>query len=195
MWETWVQSLGREIPWRRKWQPTPISLPGKSHGRRSLVGYSPWGPKELDTTELLHFTSLLYLEIKKKNWGLSIPSLYLPYIRINMCNLFFFFWLTSLCIPSSRFIRFTLTHMCSFLWVSDSPLYIMYYNFFIHSFARAGTEPQTQRTDFEHRRGRRGWDGLREWLGQIYTNIHVKEIAWESCRVDTGSPAPCCVRA
>ena len=42
---------------RRQWQPTPVLLPGKSHGRRSLVGYSPWGPKELDTTEQLHFTS------------------------------------------------------------------------------------------------------------------------------------------
>jgi len=32
-----------KIPWRRKWQPTPVFLPGKSHGWRSLVGYSPWG--------------------------------------------------------------------------------------------------------------------------------------------------------
>ena len=40
---------------RRKWQPTPVLLPGKSHGRRSLVGCSPWGLKELDTTERLHF--------------------------------------------------------------------------------------------------------------------------------------------
>ena len=47
-----------KIPWRRKWQPTPILLPGKSHGQRSLIGYSPWGHKELDTTERLHFTSL-----------------------------------------------------------------------------------------------------------------------------------------
>ena len=39
------------IPWRRKWQPTPVFLPGKFHGYRSLVGYSPWGHKELDTTE------------------------------------------------------------------------------------------------------------------------------------------------
>ena len=38
-------------PWRRKWQPTPVFLPGKSHGWRSLVGYSPWGCKESDTTE------------------------------------------------------------------------------------------------------------------------------------------------
>ena len=45
------------IPWRRKWQPTPVFLPGKFHGLRSLVGYSPWGHKELDMTEPLHFTS------------------------------------------------------------------------------------------------------------------------------------------
>ena len=37
MWETWVRSLGWEVPWRRKWQPTPVLLPRKSHGRRSLV--------------------------------------------------------------------------------------------------------------------------------------------------------------
>ena len=39
--------------WRRKWQPTPIFLPGEAHGQRTLVGYSPWGSKELDTTEQL----------------------------------------------------------------------------------------------------------------------------------------------
>ena len=41
--------------WRRKWQPTPVFLPGKSHGWWSLVGYRPWGRKESDTTERLHF--------------------------------------------------------------------------------------------------------------------------------------------
>ena len=40
----------RKIPWRRKGQPTPLFLPGKSHGQKSLVGYSPWDCKELDTT-------------------------------------------------------------------------------------------------------------------------------------------------
>ena len=40
---------------RRQWHPTPVLLPGKSHGRRSLVGYSPWGREESDTTERLHF--------------------------------------------------------------------------------------------------------------------------------------------
>ena len=42
-----------KIPWRRAWQPTPVFLPGESHGQRSLVDYSPWGHKELDTTEQL----------------------------------------------------------------------------------------------------------------------------------------------
>ena len=40
-----------KIPWRRKWQPTPVLLPGKSYGQRRLVGYSPWGRRESDTTE------------------------------------------------------------------------------------------------------------------------------------------------
>ena len=39
---TWVQSLGK-IPWRRKWQPTPVFLPGEFHEQRSMVDYSPWG--------------------------------------------------------------------------------------------------------------------------------------------------------
>ena len=43
-----------KIPRRRKWQPTPVFLPAKSHGRRSLAGYSLWGCKESDTTEQLH---------------------------------------------------------------------------------------------------------------------------------------------
>src|SRR5574340_1384917 len=48
--------------WRRQWQPTPVLLPGKSHGRRSLVGYSPWDREESDTTERLHFHfSLSYI--------------------------------------------------------------------------------------------------------------------------------------
>ena len=41
-----------KIPWRRKWQPTPIFLPGKPHGQRSLVGYSPWGHEDSDRTEV-----------------------------------------------------------------------------------------------------------------------------------------------
>ena len=49
--ETQVQSWVRKIPWKRKWQPTSVFWPGKSHGQRSLVGYSPWGCKESDIAE------------------------------------------------------------------------------------------------------------------------------------------------
>jgi len=42
--------------WRRKWQPTPVFLPGESHGQRSLAGCSPWGHRESDTTERLTHT-------------------------------------------------------------------------------------------------------------------------------------------
>ena len=52
--DPWVE----KIPWRRKWQPTPVLLPGKFHGWRILVGYSPWGLKELDTTEQLHIIDI-----------------------------------------------------------------------------------------------------------------------------------------
>ena len=45
----------RRSPWRRKWQPTPVFMPEESHGQRSLIGYSPWGHKESDMTERLHF--------------------------------------------------------------------------------------------------------------------------------------------
>ena len=72
---TYSSILAREIPWTEgtrqatvhgiinnldmtwKWQSTPVLLPGKSHEQRSLVGYSPWGRKESDTTERLHFSN------------------------------------------------------------------------------------------------------------------------------------------
>ena len=56
--KTWVQSLDWEDLLEKEMATHSIFLPGKSHGRRSLVGYSPWGRKESDTTERLHFLSL-----------------------------------------------------------------------------------------------------------------------------------------
>ena len=50
MQETWVRSLGWEDPWTMKGQPTPGFLLGKSHGQRSLAGYSPWDHRESDMT-------------------------------------------------------------------------------------------------------------------------------------------------
>ena len=51
---------GWEIPWRRKWQPTPVFLPGKSHGQRRLVGYSPWGCKVDRTWRLNKYTEACF---------------------------------------------------------------------------------------------------------------------------------------
>ena len=51
MQETQIESLGQEDPWRKKWQPTPLFLPGEFHRQRNLAGYSPWGHKDLDLTE------------------------------------------------------------------------------------------------------------------------------------------------
>ena len=60
--ETRVRSLGGEDPWRRKWQPTPVFLPGEPHGQKCLVGHSPRGLTELDTTEAAEHThQSLYL--------------------------------------------------------------------------------------------------------------------------------------
>ena len=60
---------------RRQWQPTPVLLPGKSHGRRSLVGCSPWGRIESDMTEWLHFHSSLFMHWRRK-W--QPTSVFLP---------------------------------------------------------------------------------------------------------------------
>ena len=63
------------IPWRRKWQPTPVFLPGKSHGQRSLVGYSLWGQK------------------KKVRHDLETKQQQLTYLLIGSCTF---------CLPSSN---------------------------------------------------------------------------------------------
>ena len=64
------------LSWRRKWQPTPVFLPGKSHGQGSLAGYSPWGHKEPDMTERLHLWSV-YQQIIKDVRDLCIYVSYL----------------------------------------------------------------------------------------------------------------------
>ena len=66
MWETWAPTMfdpwAGKIPWRREWLSTPVFLPGEFHGHRSLVCYSPWGHKELDTTEWLTLSLSLYFQ-------------------------------------------------------------------------------------------------------------------------------------
>ena len=58
MQETWVLSLSCEDPWRREWLPTPVFLPGESHGQKNLAGYSPWGWIQSDTMEWLSMQAL-----------------------------------------------------------------------------------------------------------------------------------------
>ena len=55
-----VQSWVRKIRWRREWLPTPVFLPGEFHGQRSLGSYTPWGHKELDTTEHLKLSHFMW---------------------------------------------------------------------------------------------------------------------------------------
>ena len=62
--DSWV----RKTPWRKKWQPTPVFLPKKSQGQRSLAGYSAWGHKESGTTEWLSIAQWATME----NWFSSI---------------------------------------------------------------------------------------------------------------------------
>ena len=82
---------GLGMPWRRKWQPTPVFLPGEFHGRRSPVGYDPWGHKESDTTKQLTLShpagndqtaelpcSSLYLQ-----WPPAEPLYVLRYLNEN----------------------------------------------------------------------------------------------------------------
>ena len=66
MQETWDQSLDREDPLKKGMATTPVFLPGEFHGQRSLVGYSPCGCKELDTTEQLTHKSTLLVGV---NWN------------------------------------------------------------------------------------------------------------------------------
>ena len=68
--------------WRRKWQPTPVLLPGESHGQRSLVGYSPWGPKSgtCDFKRLNHYhQSYVYFSIIKKKKTTQFTDLFLQH--------------------------------------------------------------------------------------------------------------------
>ena len=62
--DSWV----RKIPWRRERQPTPVSLPGESHGQRSLGGYSPWHRQESDMTEQLTL-SFFWLKVNQFHWS------------------------------------------------------------------------------------------------------------------------------
>ena len=73
-----IPGLGR-FPWRRKWQPTPVLLPGKSHGQRSLVAYGPWGCKKSDTTKQLRF----HLSLEKDSKFIIFIKYILSFIALS----------------------------------------------------------------------------------------------------------------
>ena len=73
--DPWV----RKIPWSKKWQPIVVFLPGKSHGQRSLVGYSPWGCKESDMIEQLGMHARAYCKFSQQHvqgfsWLMKSPG-------------------------------------------------------------------------------------------------------------------------
>ena len=91
--ETQVRSLGQEDPLEKEWQSTPVLLPEKSHGQRRLVGYSPWGRKESDTTERrsCSWNKVHHQNYKQETWVIIfinnnklyiIPAVIIPLIYI-----------------------------------------------------------------------------------------------------------------
>ena len=80
----------RKIPWRRRWQPTPIFLPGESHGQRGLASYSPWGCKKWGTNERLTLTDGENKSSENRTWGelqlhwvMILSSKFHPSSKIN----------------------------------------------------------------------------------------------------------------
>ena len=70
-----IPGLAR-FPWRRARQPTPVFLPGESHGQRSLMGYSPWDPRELDMTEQLTLNCRSFICMSFKSFLVSFSFLF-----------------------------------------------------------------------------------------------------------------------
>ena len=97
--EMWVWSLAWEVPWRRKWQPTPVFLPEKSQGQRSLVDYNPKGCKELAMTkhnticfkDNINITVVIYYILKLKGKMSTIPLIDIKNVLIK-CNTELFWW-------------------------------------------------------------------------------------------------------
>ena len=81
--ERWVHPWVRKISFSRKWHPTPVFLPGKSHRQRSLVGYSPWGCKEWDMTEQQSIIEYSQKKKKPKSHLNSQPK-FSPYTKLNL---------------------------------------------------------------------------------------------------------------
>ena len=76
-----IPGSGR-FPWKRKWRPTPVFVPGESHGQRSLVGYNPWGCKESDMTDRLstHVYEVMNMLIDYSNHFTVCANIFITHI-------------------------------------------------------------------------------------------------------------------
>ena len=115
---SWV----RKTPWRRAWLPTPVFLPGESHGQKSLAGHSPWGHKELDLSEQLTLGPfgriyLIFLNIFHVNRRYTCYKICMCFSLINL------FWCTYILCLSQESRRLKeklfLLHYKGFFWVSE----------------------------------------------------------------------------
>ena len=101
-------SLGREDPLEqdRKWQPTPVFLPRKYNGHRSMVGYSPWSHKELDTVELSHTHTLVYCKLT------FLENVEFPLFPLSSCLVYMHAWATVMLVEGKRMFR----HFFALYW-------------------------------------------------------------------------------
>ena len=101
-----------KLPWRRAWHPTPVPLPGKSHGQRSLVGYSPQGHKELDT------------DMDRGKWNISCIFLvdkFFVFFSPQVTDIFWYFVLGRKWEKKRTFIFYYFVWKVSFVWSVSCP--------------------------------------------------------------------------
>ena len=92
MWETWVQSLGWEVPWRRKWQPTPVLLPRKSHGQEEKGQQRMrWLDRITDSMDM-SLSELRELVMDRKTWHAVIHRVAKSWTQLSDFTFFFFFF-------------------------------------------------------------------------------------------------------
>ena len=113
-----------KIPWRRAWQPTPVFLPGESHGQRSLAGYSPSGNKKSDTTKATKHTNIPRTRQPASSFH-SLEREVLLFARLafswsHQCSFknvswvvsFVLFWLSAFCKLQSTWLSWSVSFTC-----------------------------------------------------------------------------------
>ena len=90
----WFDPWVEKIPWRRKWQPTPVFLPAKSRGYRRLVGYSPWGCKESDMSD----DACTHVEWGKRGKKANnFRTVSIPWFHVSEVHLYIIIQMTKSC--------------------------------------------------------------------------------------------------